>query len=168
MSLVRSNLWMPNSPSQMTTDMLIWRKIWGSGRPRKGSNKIESGFVAKDDQVPFRCSPVSSCAASLETEAAMGGRHGRRDLKCPSARRLHMVREDTDAPSEGATCAWMAADEAVGCTLAFLKMWWPSRRLVCRRRPKAGLRVNDISRIYCGPNTSSQHNQIGLIDELLA
>ncbi|GFX49772.1 uncharacterized protein TNCV_3073251 [Trichonephila clavipes] len=32
--------------------------------------------------------------------------------KCPSARRLRMVREDTGAPSEGATCAWMAADEA--------------------------------------------------------
>ncbi|GFU16386.1 hypothetical protein NPIL_269491, partial [Nephila pilipes] len=26
-----------------------------------------------------------------------------------------MVREDTGPPSESATCAWMAADEAVGC-----------------------------------------------------
>ncbi|GFY07337.1 hypothetical protein TNCV_5085231 [Trichonephila clavipes] len=34
-----------------------------------------------------------------------------------------MVRENTGAPSEGATCAWMAADEAVGCTRAFLTMW---------------------------------------------
>ncbi|GFX73960.1 uncharacterized protein TNCV_2954451, partial [Trichonephila clavipes] len=38
--------------------------------------EIESGFVAKDDLVPFRCSPVSSCAAPLQTEASMGGRQG--------------------------------------------------------------------------------------------
>ncbi|GFW08566.1 uncharacterized protein TNCV_2775881 [Trichonephila clavipes] len=43
-------------------------------------------------------------------------RNGRRDPKCPSARRVRMVREDTGAPSEGATCAWMAADEAFGYT----------------------------------------------------
>ncbi|GFY05983.1 uncharacterized protein TNCV_3862871 [Trichonephila clavipes] len=51
-----------------------------------------------------------------------GGVDGRSDPKCPSARRLHMVREDTWAPDEGATCAWMAADEVVGCTRAFLTM----------------------------------------------
>ncbi|GFX36941.1 uncharacterized protein TNCV_1174431 [Trichonephila clavipes] len=45
------------------------------------------------------------------------------DPKCPSARRLRMVREDTGAPSEDATCAWMAADEAIGCMRAFLTMW---------------------------------------------
>ncbi|GFT75209.1 transposon Tf2-6 polyprotein [Trichonephila clavipes] len=50
----------------------------------------------------------------------MGGvkgstRNGCRDPKCPSARRLSMVREDTGAPSKGATCVWMATDEAVGC-----------------------------------------------------
>ncbi|GFX25120.1 uncharacterized protein TNCV_2752951 [Trichonephila clavipes] len=54
-------------------------------------------------------------------------RRGRRDPKCPSARRLRMVREDTGIPTEGATCAWMAADEAIGCTRAFLTMWWSSR-----------------------------------------
>ncbi|GFY24418.1 uncharacterized protein TNCV_1014661 [Trichonephila clavipes] len=59
-----------------------------------------------------------------------------------------MVREDTAAPSEDATCAWMAADEAVGCTHAFLTMWWSSQRLVCRGRPDPGLRVNDFSRIH--------------------
>ncbi|GFS94624.1 uncharacterized protein TNCV_3649711 [Trichonephila clavipes] len=52
------------------------------------------------------------------------------------------------APNEGATCAWMAADEAVGCTHTFLTMWWSSRRLVCRGRPEPGLHVNDISRIH--------------------
>ncbi|GFT97445.1 hypothetical protein TNCV_1628721 [Trichonephila clavipes] len=38
--------------------------------------EIESGFVAKDDLVPFRCSPVSSCAAPLQTDTSMSGRQG--------------------------------------------------------------------------------------------
>ncbi|GFX38768.1 uncharacterized protein TNCV_4748381 [Trichonephila clavipes] len=75
-------------------------------------------------------------------------RNGRRDPKCPSARHLRMVREDTGASSEDATCAWMAADEAVGCTRAFITMWRSSRRIVCRGRPEPGLCVNDISRIH--------------------
>ncbi|GFU09230.1 uncharacterized protein TNCV_1122371 [Trichonephila clavipes] len=33
--------------------------------------------------------------------------NGRRDPKCPLARRLRIVREDTGAPCEGATCACM-------------------------------------------------------------
>ncbi|GFW96339.1 uncharacterized protein TNCV_1823721 [Trichonephila clavipes] len=73
--------------------------------------------------------------------------NGRRDLKCPSARCFCMVREDTWA-SEGATCAWMAINDAVGCTRAFLTMWRSSRRLVYRGRPEPGLCVNDISCIY--------------------
>ncbi|GFW16966.1 uncharacterized protein TNCV_2760941 [Trichonephila clavipes] len=43
-------------------------------------------------------------------------RNGRRDRKCPSARRLRMVREDTVVSSEGATCAWRAAKKAVFST----------------------------------------------------
>ncbi|GFY20677.1 uncharacterized protein TNCV_1119111 [Trichonephila clavipes] len=62
-------------------------------------------------------------------------RNGCRDPKCPSARHLCIVREDTGVPNEGATCAWMVADETVGCTRALLTMWWSSRRLVCRERP---------------------------------
>ncbi|GFT68548.1 uncharacterized protein TNCV_248631 [Trichonephila clavipes] len=38
--------------------------------------EIESTFVTKDDLVPFRCRPVSSCAAPLQTDASMGGRQG--------------------------------------------------------------------------------------------
>ncbi|GFV34574.1 uncharacterized protein TNCV_1448801 [Trichonephila clavipes] len=74
--------------------------------------------------------------------------NGHRDPKCPSTRRLRMVREDTEAPSEGATCAWIAADEAVGCTRAFLTKWRSSRQLVCRGCPEPGLRVKDIPRIH--------------------
>ncbi|GFV34406.1 hypothetical protein TNCV_1776951 [Trichonephila clavipes] len=33
---------MPNSPFQMIPDMLNWRQIWGPGRPRKGSNSVET------------------------------------------------------------------------------------------------------------------------------
>ncbi|GFU65282.1 hypothetical protein TNCV_299811 [Trichonephila clavipes] len=33
--------------------------------------EIESEFVAKDDLAPFRCSPVSFCAAPLQTEASI-------------------------------------------------------------------------------------------------
>ncbi|PRD25786.1 UNVERIFIED_CONTAM: hypothetical protein NCL1_39911 [Trichonephila clavipes] len=51
-----------------------------------------------------------------------------------------MVRENTGAPSEGATGAWMVADEAIGCTRAFLLMWRSSRRMVCRGYPKPGHR----------------------------
>ncbi|GFU23137.1 uncharacterized protein TNCV_3515761 [Trichonephila clavipes] len=40
-------------------------------------------------------------------------RNGRSDHKYPSVRRLRMVREDTRAPSEGATCAWMVADKTI-------------------------------------------------------
>ncbi|GFX12006.1 uncharacterized protein TNCV_2997901 [Trichonephila clavipes] len=54
-----------------------------------------------------------------------------------------MVRKDTGNPSDDATCAWMAADEAVGCTRVFLTMWWSSRRLVCRGRPEPGLHEID-------------------------
>ncbi|GFW77219.1 uncharacterized protein TNCV_2726491 [Trichonephila clavipes] len=49
---------------------------------------------------------------------------------------------------EGATCAWMAVDEAFGCTCSFLTMWQSSGRLVCCVRPEPCLRVNDISRIH--------------------
>ncbi|GFU16016.1 uncharacterized protein TNCV_1299811 [Trichonephila clavipes] len=99
--------------------------------------------------VSFRCSPVSSCAAPLQTKASMGGRQGQHhDPKCHLAKRLRMVREDTEAPNEGATSAWMAADEAVGCRRAFLTMWWSPRRLVCQGCPDPGFHVNVISRIH--------------------
>ncbi|GFW68185.1 uncharacterized protein TNCV_1880671 [Trichonephila clavipes] len=73
--------------------------------------------------------------------------NGRHYPKCPSFRCLRMIRKDIWAPSKGPTCAWMAADVSVGSTRAFLTMW-SSRRLVCRRRPEPGLRVNDIYWIH--------------------
>ncbi|GFX60797.1 uncharacterized protein TNCV_4977731 [Trichonephila clavipes] len=61
-------------------------------------------------------------------------RNGRRDPRCPSAKHLCMVQEDTGAHSEGPTFAWRAADEAAGCTRAFITMWLLGRR--CTRRGK--------------------------------
>ncbi|GFV81970.1 uncharacterized protein TNCV_3151681 [Trichonephila clavipes] len=75
-------------------------------------------------------------------------RNGHHDHKFPSARCFRMFLEDTRDPREGATCAWMESDEAVGFTSAFLTMWQSFRRLVCRGRPEPGLRVKDISRIH--------------------
>ncbi|GFS68647.1 uncharacterized protein TNCV_1958781 [Trichonephila clavipes] len=74
--------------------------------------------------------------------------NGSRDSKCTSIRRLCMIREDTGVPNEGATCAWTAADESVGCTRAFLTMWRSCRGLVYRGWPEPGLRVNDIFWIH--------------------
>ncbi|GFV83271.1 uncharacterized protein TNCV_1899971 [Trichonephila clavipes] len=86
-------------------------------------------------------------------------RNGHRDPKCPSARRLRMVQGDTGAPDEGFTCAWMAADEAVGCTRSFLTMWRSSLRLVSRGRPVPGLRVNNISRIHWSQHLPSPQSE---------
>ncbi|GFX34472.1 hypothetical protein TNCV_3657101 [Trichonephila clavipes] len=70
--------------------------------------------------------------------------------------------------SEGAKCAWMATDAAIGSTRAFLV--------------RCGGLLDDwsvdgvlslvfmlmTSLVSTGANTFSQHNQTGLIDELLA
>ncbi|GFV06746.1 uncharacterized protein TNCV_1611591 [Trichonephila clavipes] len=144
---------MPNSPSQMIPDMLDQKQIWGSGRPRKGSNNAETVLIeaftteSPNANTIVITAEIESGFSSLKTTwfhfAAVqfprarhhskrrrqwvgvkgSSRNGRRDPKCPLARCLRMVREDTGAPGEGATCAWMANDEAVGCTHAFLWMW---------------------------------------------
>ncbi|GFV87884.1 uncharacterized protein TNCV_781661 [Trichonephila clavipes] len=69
-------------------------------------------------------------------------------------------------PSEGATCAWMAADEAFRCTRAFLMIWWYSRRLVCRGLPEPGLCVNDISRIDWSQQCFTTHRTFSLTSYL--
>ncbi|GFV69128.1 hypothetical protein TNCV_4490761 [Trichonephila clavipes] len=42
------------------------------------------------------------------------------------------LEKNTGTPTEGATCAWMAADEVVGLKRAFLAMLRSSPRLICR------------------------------------
>ncbi|GFU19174.1 uncharacterized protein TNCV_4397611 [Trichonephila clavipes] len=88
-------------------------------------------------------------------------RNGHRDPKGPSARRLRMVGEDTGPPSECSTCACIGVDEALGCTRAFLTMWWSSRRLVCLGRLEPGIRVNDISRIHWSTTGLSRASSAG-------
>ncbi|GFW51560.1 hypothetical protein TNCV_4212381 [Trichonephila clavipes] len=59
--------------------------------------------------------------------------------------------------SEGATGAWMAIPEEVGCTHALLMMWWSSQRLVFRWW--LSLVFGKMTSLRStGPNTSSQHN----------
>ncbi|GFW97965.1 uncharacterized protein TNCV_2600041 [Trichonephila clavipes] len=55
---------------------------------------------------------------------------------------------DKGAPSECAACAGMSDEETVGCSRAFLTMWWSFQRVVCGERPELGLRINDISRVH--------------------
>ncbi|GFS54875.1 uncharacterized protein TNCV_3576051 [Trichonephila clavipes] len=117
---------MPNSPSQMIPDMLDWRQIRGSGRPRiVPSSSAETVLRYACFQFPptFLHSKRSHRWLGIKGST----RNGHRDNKRPSVRRLLMVREDTGAPNEDATCAWIAADEAVGCTRAFLTIWWSFR-----------------------------------------
>ncbi|GFS60569.1 uncharacterized protein TNCV_5073501 [Trichonephila clavipes] len=81
--------------------------------------EIESGFFAKDDlfhsaAVQFPRAWHHSKRRRRLVDVKNSRSNGRRDPKCLSARCFHMVREDTGVPNEGATYAWMAADEAVG------------------------------------------------------
>ncbi|GFV81947.1 uncharacterized protein TNCV_3151451 [Trichonephila clavipes] len=202
---------MPKSSSQRIPDMLDWRQIWGSGRPRKGSNsaetvlglrcrvspsivllkigsweplhdwqhmcqgriesittgshtrtivitaEIESGFVTKDNLAPFHCSPVSSGVHHSKQSCRWVGvkgstPNGRRDPKCPSARRLRMVREDTGTIGVDTNCVWMSSDEAIGYTRAFLTIWglldnWSVEKVLSLVFVTK-LRVNDNSRIH--------------------
>ncbi|GFU86599.1 uncharacterized protein TNCV_3839851 [Trichonephila clavipes] len=146
---------MPNLPSQMIPDMFDYMQIWGSGRSRKSSNSAETvlrhpicttWFPSTAVQFPRVWHHSKRRRRWVSVKGSTPNL--RHDPKCPLARQLHMVREDTEASSEGATCAWIAADEAVGCTRAFLTMWRSSRRLVCRGRLEPGPRVNGISRIH--------------------
>ncbi|GFT53994.1 hypothetical protein TNCV_153551 [Trichonephila clavipes] len=94
--------------------------------------EIESRF-AEDNLLPFRCRLVSSCAAPVQTEASMSGRHVQHTLWAPRSQMSFSQGPSYGSrrhrgPSEGATCAWMATDGAVGCMHAFLKMLWSSRR----------------------------------------
>ncbi|GFV69609.1 uncharacterized protein TNCV_4507241 [Trichonephila clavipes] len=54
-------------------------------------------------------------------------RNGLHDTRCPSARHLAMVPEDTGARCENSACVWTAANEAVGSTGACHMMWQSSR-----------------------------------------
>ncbi|GFW76254.1 uncharacterized protein TNCV_3800891 [Trichonephila clavipes] len=183
---------LPNSLSQIIPDMLDWRQIWGSTRQKKGKGKIEPITTGSSyTNTIVIAAEIESGLGSLKTtwyhSAAVqiarachhskrrrrwvgvkcSTRNGHRDPKCPSTRLFRMVREDTEVPNEGSPCVRMMAYKAVGCTRAFITMRWSSRRLVCGGRPYLVF-VQMTSLGSTGLNTSSQHNQSGIIDELLA
>ncbi|GFX48077.1 uncharacterized protein TNCV_4114121 [Trichonephila clavipes] len=89
--------------------------------------EIESGFVAKDDLVPFRYSPVFSCVAPFQTEVSI---------------------EDTGAPNEGATYAGWTLMKQLAVRVHFLRCGILLSTVFYRGRPEPGLRVYDISRIH--------------------
>ncbi|GFY01197.1 uncharacterized protein TNCV_5076641 [Trichonephila clavipes] len=97
------------------------------------TGEIESGFVANPDSI----SPVGDRFHSAAVQFSRAWHHskrrrrwlgnkgstcnGRSDPKCPSARRLRMVREDTGAPDVGATCAWMSSMKQLAVHVHFLR-----------------------------------------------
>ncbi|GFU64755.1 uncharacterized protein TNCV_4476221 [Trichonephila clavipes] len=84
---------MTNSPSQGIPDMLDWIPdvSIGSGSPRK---------------VKFPRARHHSKRRILWVGVKCSARNGSHDPKCTSVKRLCMIREDTGASNEGATCAW--------------------------------------------------------------
>ncbi|GFS47166.1 uncharacterized protein TNCV_2053371 [Trichonephila clavipes] len=87
------------------------KKTCNGGLVSNASAEIESGFVAKDDLVPFRSIvqfPLAwhhSKRRRRWVDVKGSTRNGHHKPKCPSVRRLRMVREDTGVPNEDATCA---------------------------------------------------------------
>ncbi|GFW93486.1 uncharacterized protein TNCV_46891 [Trichonephila clavipes] len=71
-------------------------------------------------------------------------RNGHRYPKYPSPRRLRIVRENTEATSKGAACAWIAADRPPH----FLRCGGLLDDWSVEDVPEPGLRVNDIYRIH--------------------
>ncbi|GFX85674.1 uncharacterized protein TNCV_2470761 [Trichonephila clavipes] len=122
---------MPNSSSQMIQDMPYWRQIWGLGRRCtrgntcgcKKSCAYHWAFMlppinSRGDRVLPAMTPhiLTPAVGVVQFPLAQhhskrwcrwvgvkgSTRNGPRDPKCPSARPLRMVREDTGASIEGA------------------------------------------------------------------
>ncbi|GFU34977.1 uncharacterized protein TNCV_2992611 [Trichonephila clavipes] len=84
--LIRSNWWNAQLAIQNDPRYARLESNLGIGQAKEGGSphtntivitaEIESRFIAKDDQIPFRCSSVSSSTAPTKTEASMGGRQG--------------------------------------------------------------------------------------------
>ncbi|GFX15887.1 uncharacterized protein TNCV_1062091 [Trichonephila clavipes] len=89
---------------------------------------------------PYTIKPAVEAVCCCKAKAGL--------RRSPRARRIRILRGHTEVPSEGASCAWMAADEALSCTRSFLMMWQTSRGLACEGCPVPVLRVNDISPIH--------------------
>ncbi|GFV64918.1 hypothetical protein TNCV_197301 [Trichonephila clavipes] len=74
-----------------------------------------------DNLVPFRCSPIPSCATPLQAKASLVGViSSTRNGRIPSAMLYVMVWEDIGALIEGSACVWTASNKADGSTRACL------------------------------------------------
>ncbi|GFV27862.1 hypothetical protein TNCV_2347821 [Trichonephila clavipes] len=74
----------------------------------------ESRFVAEDDLIPIHCNSTSSCMTHSKVGVISSTRNGYRNNRCPLARSLAMVRENTGSRSEGVSCVW-TADSTNAC-----------------------------------------------------
>ncbi|GFX51429.1 uncharacterized protein TNCV_3103621 [Trichonephila clavipes] len=146
---------MPNSPSQMIPDMLNWRQIWVSGRPRKGSD------------IQFPCARHHSKRRRRLAGVKSSTPNGHRYPKCSSARCLPMVREETGSPSEMLPMPGWQLMNHLAVHVHFLRCGdiiddWSVKgvlSLVFEYMTSLG---------SSGPTTSSQHNHSCIIDELLS
>ncbi|GFT50590.1 hypothetical protein TNCV_551801 [Trichonephila clavipes] len=76
-------------------------------------------FVVEDELVQLRCSPIRHARHHSKRRHQWMGvigttLNGCRDTRCPSARRLEMVREDTWVLNKRAAYVWTAVNEAIG------------------------------------------------------
>ncbi|GFT01103.1 uncharacterized protein TNCV_4054921 [Trichonephila clavipes] len=81
--------------------------------------EIESGFVAKGDLVPFGTTPNGGFDGWASRAAHVMG------AAIPNVLQPGAFTWFEKTQGEGATCTWMAAVEAVGCTRAFLTTGLP-------------------------------------------
>ncbi|GFW09178.1 uncharacterized protein TNCV_2101321 [Trichonephila clavipes] len=120
MTSIRSNSWdaqltVPNDPRYAQ-----WEKNLGIRQAKEGQYQCRYNLVTP---LPIQFLRARHHSKRRRRWVGVKGstRNGRRDCKYPSTKCLRIVREVTGTPNENATCAWMSADKAVGCTRAFLR-----------------------------------------------
>ncbi|GFV06668.1 uncharacterized protein TNCV_2949901 [Trichonephila clavipes] len=79
--------------------------------------EIESGFVTKDDLVPFRCSPVSLCTAPLQAEAS---------------RAAHVMATTIPNVLQPDTFVWFEKTQSPLVKKLPVPGWWPMMQLAVR------------------------------------
>ncbi|GFY24370.1 thymidine kinase, cytosolic [Trichonephila clavipes] len=96
---------------------------WVFGGRERGTNRYFFRVVEQRTKEELLCPAWNFLMPCTTPNGSVEGctRNGHPDPKCPSSRHLCMVREETEAPDEGATSAWMVTDEAVDCMSAFLR-----------------------------------------------
>ncbi|GFY05398.1 uncharacterized protein TNCV_960941 [Trichonephila clavipes] len=135
---------------------------------------IESGFVAKDDLVPFRCSPVSSCVAPLTPNGGVDGW---------ASRAAHVMGAAIPNVLKPGAFVWFKKRQGPLVKVLTVPGWRPMKQLAVHLHflrcggllddwsVKGVMNLVFVYMTYLGStghSTSPQHNQSDLIDELLA